>query len=94
MFILITYDVATTDKAGRSRLRKIAKACKDYGQRAQNSVFEIKIDAKNWVLLEGRLLSIVNQQEDSIRFYHLDQDVKIENYGYKKPVDFEEPLIL
>ena len=38
MNILITYDVDTTSKAGARRLRKVAKACKDYGQRVQNSV--------------------------------------------------------
>jgi CRISPR-associated protein Cas2 len=44
MHVLVTYDVSTTDPAGRRRLRRIAKACLDYGQRVQNSVFECKVD--------------------------------------------------
>ena len=40
MLVLITYDVDTTDAAGRRRLRQIAKKCVDHGQRVQASVFE------------------------------------------------------
>ena len=40
MYILVTYDVDTTSKEGARRLRCVAKACLDYGQRVQNSVFE------------------------------------------------------
>lgn len=94
MFVLITYDVSTIDKEGRRRLRKMARACQDYGQRVQNSVFEIKVGAKDWALLKDRLLKIVCEEEDSLRFYRLDQDVEIDNYGKKVPVDFEAPLIL
>ena len=39
MYILVTYDVDTTSKAGARRLRGVAKACRDYGQRGRNSVF-------------------------------------------------------
>lgn len=94
MFILVTYDVATLDKAGTKRLRKVARACEDYGQRVQNSVFEIRVDGRNWILLKDRLLSLINQKEDSLRFYFLDKDVPIEHYGTKKPINLEEPLIL
>lgn len=94
MYILITYDVSTIDKAGRKRLRKVARACEDYGVRVQNSVFECKVEAKQWVLLKARLLNEMNPEQDSIRFYFLDKDVKTEHYGTKKPVDMEEPLIL
>lgn len=94
MFVLITYDVATTDKAGARRLRRVAQACKDYGQRVQNSVFECKIEPKQWVLLRNRLLKEIDEKEDSLRFYFLDADVNINHYGVKKPVDLEAPLIL
>ncbi|MBV8610741.1 MAG: CRISPR-associated endonuclease Cas2, partial [Singulisphaera sp.] len=40
MLILVTYDVSTTTPEGRRRLRKVAIACKNYGQRVQKSVFE------------------------------------------------------
>ncbi|MBZ5554862.1 MAG: CRISPR-associated endonuclease Cas2 [Acidobacteriia bacterium] len=94
MFILITYDVSTVEKAGRRRLRRVAQACKDYGLRVQNSVFECKVDAKNWVLLRARLLEEINEKEDSLRFYFLDADVTFEHHGTKKPIDLEEPLIV
>ncbi|HNB73948.1 MAG TPA: CRISPR-associated endonuclease Cas2 [Acidobacteriota bacterium] len=94
MYILITYDVSTIDKAGIRRLRRVAQACKDYGQRVQNSVFECKLNPREWVLLKARLLKEIDQSEDSLRFYFLDQDVKIEHYGTKKPIDFEDPLVL
>jgi len=92
--VLIAYDVATTDKAGQRRLRRVAQACKDYGQRVQNSVFECRLEAKHWVLLRNRLLTEINHEEDSLRFYFLDTDVVVEHHGAKKPADLEEPLIL
>ncbi len=94
MFVLIAYDVATTDRAGARRLRRVAQACKDYGQRVQNSVFECKLDAKNWVILRDRLLNEIDMKEDSLRFYFLDSDIVIENHGVKEPVDLESPLII
>jgi CRISPR-associated protein Cas2 len=94
MFVLIAYDVATNDKAGARRLRRVAQACKDYGQRVQNSVFECKLDAKHWLLLRNRLLTEINEKEDSLRFYFLDSDVVIEHHGTKEPPDLEAPLIL
>jgi CRISPR-associated protein Cas2 len=94
MLVLITYDVATVDKAGARRLRRVAQACKDYGQRVQNSVFECRIEPQHWIVLRDRLLQEVNQSQDSLRFYFLDRDVKIEHHGIKKPVDLEGPLVL
>ena len=69
--ILIAYDVDTTDATGRKRLRRIAKACVDYGQRVKASVFECDVDAATLVKLKATLLEIMNQEKDSIRFYHL-----------------------
>lgn len=45
MLLLITYDVNTETSAGKSRLRKVAKQCINYGIRVQNSVFECVVDA-------------------------------------------------
>lgn len=94
MFVLITYDVSTIEKAGRRRLRRVAQACKDYGQRVQNSVFECRVDQKEWVLLRERLLKEIAEKEDSLRFYFLDSDVSVEHHGTKRPVDLEAPLIV
>jgi CRISPR-associated protein Cas2 len=95
MLMLITYDVATTTPEGRRRLRKMAQACKNYGQRVQKSVFECLIEPEQWVMLRNDLLQIVNPKEDSLRFYPLDEIVRrgIEHIGVKEPIDFEGPLI-
>lgn len=93
MFILIAYDVATMDKAGARRLRRVAQACKDYGQRVQNSVFECRVDERHWIILRDRLLSAIDRKQDSLRFYFLDADTPIEHHGTKEPVNLESPMI-
>ena len=93
MLVLVTYDVSTLDKPGRRRLRRVARACEDYGQRVQNSVFECRLGEKEWVLLRARLLKEINEKEDSLRFYFLDSDIKVEHYGTRKVIDLEEPLV-
>ena len=94
MLVLITYDVSTVEKEGLRRLRRVAQACKDYGQRVQKSVFECRIEPKDWVSMRARLLNEIDTGEDSLRFYFLDADTYIEHHGCNKPVDFESPLIL
>jgi len=94
MLLLICYDVSTTEKAGQKRLRRVARACQDYGQRVQNSVFECRVGKTQWTILRERLIQEMKSDEDSIRFYFLDSDVGIEHHGIKKPVNLEEPLIL
>lgn len=93
--VLVTYDVATTTAGGRKRLRHAAKACLDYGQRVQNSVFECVIDPAQWAALEGRLLSIYKPAEDSLRFYFLGKNWqrRVEHHGAKPSVDFSDTLI-
>ena len=71
MLVLITYDVSTQDGAGKKRLRKVAKECVNYGQRVQNSVFECILDASQALLLKDKLLSIIDESQDSLRFYNL-----------------------
>ena len=69
MLVVITYDVNTSDPAGKRRLRQIAKQCVNYGQRVQNSVFECVLDAAQCRVLQAKLLAIMNEQHDSLRFY-------------------------
>lgn len=96
MFVLITYDVATTTAAGRRRLQRTAKACLDFGQRVQNSVFECQIDPAQLAQLKHRLLNIMNPAEDSIRFYFLGKNWRrrVEHHGVKPAADLEGPLIV
>ena len=96
MLILITYDVNTTDAAGRKRLRQVAKQCTNYGQRVQNSVFECLLDPAQYKLLQAKLLTLINPETDSLRFYHLGKQYasKIEHFGAKTGYDPEGILIL
>lgn len=96
MYVLLTYDVSTVDAAGRKRLRQVAKACLDYGQRVQNSVFECKVDPAQLATLKHRLLSIIDQEADSLRFYHLgtNWEHRVEHYGTKEGYNIEGPLIV
>jgi CRISPR-associated protein Cas2 len=96
MLILVTYDVSTVEKAGLRRLRRVARACEDYGVRVQKSVFECQVGQTEWVQLKDRLLQEIKNDEDSLRFYYLDETAKqkIEHHGVDKPIDLVEPLIL
>lgn len=96
MYVLITYDISTETPEGRTRLRRTAKACLDYGQRVQNSVFECKVDPPTFVVLKNRLLKIMNPETDSIRFYHLGSNWrhKVEHFGAKPGYDIDGSLIV
>lgn len=96
MLVLVTYDVATATLAGKRRLHQVAKACKDYGNRAQKSVFECEIDPGQWEFLKQRLLSIVSLEDDSLRFYYLGSnwERRIEHFGAKAPKDMHDLLVV
>ena len=95
MLVLVSYDVSTVDTAGRRRLRRVAKACLDFGQRVQNSVFECIVDPAQWAELKQRLLDVFDPEQDSLRFYYLGSnwERKVEHHGTKEAVDLEGPLI-
>ena len=96
MLVLITYDVNTGDAAGRRRLRQIARQCVNCGQRVQNSVFECMLDSAQCKVLQSKLLSIMDAERDSLRFYYLGKryETKIEHFGAKQTYLPEEALIL
>ena len=95
MMVLVSYDVSTQDKAGTRRLRRIAKACLNLGQRVQFSVFEIELDPARWVRLKAELVSIIEPKTDSLRFYYLGKNWsnKVEHVGAKAVLDLNAPLI-
>ncbi|EIL98034.1 CRISPR-associated endonuclease Cas2 [Rhodanobacter thiooxydans] len=95
MMILVSYDVSTISPEGEKRLRKIAKACRDLGQRVQYSVFEVEIEPAQWVVLRRRLCDLIDPSVDNLRFYHLGAkwQGKVEHVGAKPAVDFKAPLI-
>jgi CRISPR-associated protein Cas2 len=96
MQILVTYDVATSTEGGKRRLRRVAKACLDFGQRVQNSVFECKIDSAQFVQLRSKILEIVDLENDSVRFYFLGKewDGRVEHHGTKQSLNMDGPLII
>lgn len=96
MYVLVTYDVSTKTAAGRKRLRHIAKICLDYGQRVQNSVFELLVDPTQWAQCKHKLLETYEPQEDSLRFYYLGRNWqrRVEHVGAKPSIDPEGPLIV
>lgn len=96
MFVLVSYDVATQNDGGARRLRRVAKACKDYGQRVQYSVFECIVDPAQWVVLRTRLIKEIDEKKDSLRFYFLGSNWKrrVEHVGAKEVLDQEGPLIV
>ncbi len=96
MLLLVTYDVATQDAAGKKRLRKVAKECVNYGQRVQNSVFECIVDASQALVLKHKLIMLINEKEDSLRFYYLGNqyETKVEHYGVKETYEAEGVLMI
>ena len=96
MLVLITYDVSTQYKAGKTRLRKVAKECVNYGQRVQNSVFECIVDASQTLILKDKLLSIIDEESDSLRFYYLGNkyETKVEYFGIKAGYEAEGVLMI
>jgi len=96
MFVLVSYDVSTTDPKGSRRLNRVAKACKDYGQRVQYSVFECIVDPAQWAVLKDRLIKEIDDEKDSLRFYYLGSNWRrrVEHIGAKGTLDQEGPLIV
>lgn len=96
MLMLVTYDVNTVGAGGAKRLRRVAKACQDYGQRVQYSVFEIEVDPAQWTMLKARLESIIDQKVDSLRYYYLGANWqrRVEHVGAKPAADLSGTLIV
>ena len=93
--VVVSYDVAK-DNNGEKRLRKVAKACENYGQRVQYSVFECLVEPQQWVSLKHKLCMVIDKELDSLRFYMLGAKWKkrVEHVGAKKTLDLEGPMIL
>lgn len=95
MFVIVSYDVST-EGSGQRRLRRVARACQDYGQRVQYSIFECMVDPAQWTVLRQRLLDEIDPEKDSLRFYYLGSNWRrrIEHIGVKKSPEQDGPLIV
>ena len=96
MLVLVTYDVNTETAAGRKRLRKVAKACVDHGQRVQNSVFECLLDAAQYAVFKAQLTTLIDPDADSLRFYQLGNSYKtrVEHIGRAPQWSQDEVLLV
>jgi CRISPR-associated protein Cas2 len=96
MLVVVSYDVSTTDEGGTRRLARVAKACKNFGQRVQYSVFECSLEPAQWVGLKNSLLKEINPETDSLRFYFLGANwrKRVEHIGAKKGYDPDDPLVV
>ena len=96
MLVVVAYDVRTEDKAGRRRLRRVAKLCQNFGQRVQFSVFECLVDPAQCANLKAKLLGEIDPKADSLRFYFLGANWqnRIEHIGAKQAYDPEGPLVV
>jgi CRISPR-associated protein Cas2 len=96
MLIVVAYDVNTATPEGRRRLRRVARACEDYGQRVQFSVFECVVDNSQWVQIRNRLIDEIDEEEDSLRFYMVGNNwhSRVEHIGAKRSYDPEGPMVV
>ena len=96
MQVLITYDVETVSSDGKRRLRQVAKVCLDYGQRVQNSVFELNIYPADLVLIKNKLEKIIDPKKDSIRIYNLGKnwERRVETLGKDDSYNPEKDLLI
>jgi len=96
LLVLITYDVSTTTDGGKKRLRQVAKQCVNFGQRVQNSVFECNVDPGQFAELKHRLEAIIDEHQDSLRYYFLGSNWKrkVEHVGAKAGYDSEGVLMI
>ena len=96
MLVLVCYDVSTETKAGRRRLRRVAKVCESTGQRVQKSVFECQLDIAQFETLERELLAEIDPQQDCLRLYRMPETrgFEVREHGTFKAVDFDGTLVL
>lgn len=95
MMVLVSYDVSTASPGGDKRLRRVARACLDLGQRVQYSVFEIEVEPAQWIVLRQRLCDLIDPKLDSLRFYQLGAkwERRVEHVGAKRALNLRAPLI-
>lgn len=96
MMVIVTYDVNITSDGGARRLSQVSKACKNYGLRVQNSVFECVLDESQFCGLKNELSEIIDKKSDSIRFYLLGNNwqKRVEQIGSLASIDVENGIFV
>jgi len=96
VLVIVCYDVNTETKAGRRRLRRVARVCESTGQRVQKSVFECQVDLMQMEELERRLLAEIDLEQDCLRLYRLPdtRGCEVREHGNFRATDFDSPLVV
>ena len=96
MWVVVTYDVNTESAAGRTRLRRVALECQNFGQRVQKSVFECSVNEAEYEQMRRRLLGCIDRKEDSLRLYRMSEprERNVEEFGIGHVVDFSEDALV
>jgi CRISPR-associated protein Cas2 len=96
MWVIVAYDVNTEDRAGQKRLRRVAKICKNHGQRVQKSVFECSVDEAQYEQLKRKLIREIDKAVDNLRIYRLIEPREhfVEAFGVDTFINYEDPLIV
>lgn len=91
MFVVVSYDIVDDRKRTR-----VAKAMKSFGERVQKSVFECRVDDKQFLKMKKTLESIIDMNEDSVRYYFLCKGCieRIEISGWGTVVEDENLIIV
>ncbi len=63
---LVAYDIADA-----KRLRKVARACEDFGLRRQFSVFFCRLSTTDLIRLRSRLYDVIDLDKDQVLFVPL-----------------------
>jgi CRISPR-associated protein Cas2 len=96
MEILVAYDISTTSKRGRRRLRELAKVCEGYGQRVQKSVFECCIEKKDLRTLVHAISAVIDPHTDRVAIYRLREPYRsyVVTLGRRSDFDWRDPIVL
>lgn len=96
MDVLVAYDIADTQGAGRGRLQRIADVCGAYGTRVQLSVFECRVSPEALARLMGQILDVIDLTQDSVLVYAFNGSLATARtrLGRRTPREIGEPWIL
>lgn len=72
VFYIAVYDIAS-----EKRLQKVLKVFRKYMTWVQNSAFEGELNSKQFHSLVAELIEIIDKNEDSIIFYHAEEQKHI-----------------
>jgi CRISPR-associated protein Cas2 len=79
---LVAYDISDP-----RRLRKVARACEDFGLRRQYSVFLCRLTACDLVRLKSRLYDVINLDQDQVLFIPLCARCAAEIEALGRPIE-------